>query len=125
DTYKEWKRDDTKVRGNIRLRVTPSVAQSLKQFTTGKRMWTHFEETYGAPGISQIYSEFKSALDVQIPPNANPLPALTKLAEHIERMAAAGVEIPPFIHAMLIISKAPAYASVMMAIAAQADKPTT
>ena len=70
-------------------------------------MWDTLETRYGKPGLLGIYTEFKRALDVQIPANTNPAPAMAKLRAHFNKLDEHDVGLSAFIQCALLVSKLP------------------
>ena len=122
EEYNEWKESNEKVMGIIRLRVTASVAQHIRGKTSAKAMWDELKDRFGKPSVSAIFTEFKAALDVRVPSNQNPMPALQKLFEHYERLEQWKVTLPEFVKSMLMLSKVPSYAHFVAQVMAQGDK---
>ena len=117
--YKSWKDDNLRAMGNISLRCTPSVRQYLKNLTTADKMWDKLFEEFGKPGLAAIFAEFKSAIELNVPASQNPQTAIQKLNEHFERLTGYGVTFPTFVYGMLLASKAPTYADVVIQMIAQ------
>ena len=76
DTESTWVQDNLKAMGNIRLRVSPSIVPRIRDKTTALEMWDTSTAEYGKPGVSAAFLEFKAMLEVSIPPNAHPGPAM-------------------------------------------------
>lgn len=119
--FRAWKEDNGRAMGNISLRCSPSIRQYLKNASTARAMWQTLTAEFGKPGMAAIFAEFKAAMDLTIPAGQNPQPAVQRLNEHFERLAAYEVKIPSFVHGMLLASKAPAYADFVVQILSQTE----
>ena len=102
-----WDEANGRALGNIRLRLTHPIAYKHRKLATASELWEVLEETYGKPGISAIYSEFKAALELTVPSTAHPATMLDKFQAHFERLSQAKVQIPSFAQAMILLSKLP------------------
>ena len=89
---KDWDAANLKAMGNIRLRVTPSIADKIRQFGTAKEMWDHLKREYGTPGLPVIFSHFKAALSVTIPANSHPSPAINDFISRFDKLKAQKVD---------------------------------
>ncbi|KAI0054611.1 hypothetical protein BV25DRAFT_1833581 [Artomyces pyxidatus] len=120
-TRPAWDVDNYKAMGVIRLRCTPQIAAKIKGSLLAVTMWETLEREYGKPGISAIFSEFKAALAVEIPNNAHPAAAIDEIAMHLSRIAefSQDAKIPDFVHAMLVISKAPSSYNYLQQLVSQ------
>ena len=78
----KWEEDCDKALGNIRLRLHHHIAQQFNDKDDPSVLWYDLRERYGAPGISQAFVEFKSAMDTVIPNGSDPSPALDKIMSH-------------------------------------------
>ena len=45
-------------------------------------LWAHLEKHYGKPGIIATYLEFKTAMDIKIGNNEEPLATINKMTTH-------------------------------------------
>jgi len=61
-----------KALGNIRLCLHHSIAYKYKDEKSAGELWRFLKQTYRKVGISAVYSEFKQAMDLKIPDNADP-----------------------------------------------------
>ena len=87
---KDWDAANLKAMGNIRLRVTPSIADKIRQFSTAKEMWDHLKTEYSTPGLPVIFSHFKAALSVTIPANSHPSPAINDFISRFDKLRLGG-----------------------------------
>jgi hypothetical protein len=121
DVLKAWEDNNSKALGNIFLRLSPDIQAKHKTEEDAGALYQAIEEEYGKPGVMGVYSEFKSALDIQIPANADPIPAIDKILAHFGRLAEAQAEIPDFIKAMMILTRMPPSYDYLAQIICQAD----
>lgn len=116
----EWSKADMQARGYIRTRCSATISDKLRPEVCAYDMWALLEFEYGQVGLTGAFTEFKKALAVTIPNNANPSAAIDKIGQHFRRLHSLGVEVPEFIHGMLIVSKLPEYMNLVAQMAAQA-----
>ncbi|KAF5343756.1 hypothetical protein D9758_015337 [Tetrapyrgos nigripes] len=114
----DWNEKNDKAMGSIKLRLSPPVRQKTLGMTTTKAIWVFLKKTYGKPGVSAIYTDFKRATSITIPNDANPSAAIELIRMHFDRVSAAGIptddpsgnsltKITNFLIIMFIISKLP------------------
>ncbi|KAF5343805.1 hypothetical protein D9758_016206 [Tetrapyrgos nigripes] len=114
----DWDEKNDKAMGSIKLRLSPPVRQKTLRMTTAKAIWVFLKKTYGKPGVSAIYTDFKRATSITIPNDANPSAAIELIRMHFNRVSAAGIptdnpsgnsltKITNFLIVMFIISKLP------------------
>ncbi|KAF5335443.1 hypothetical protein D9758_017819 [Tetrapyrgos nigripes] len=114
----DWDEKNDKAMGSIKLRLSPPVRQKTLGMTTAKAIWVFLKKTYGKPGVSAIYTDFKRATSITIPNDANPSAAIELIRMHFDRVSAAGIptddpsgnsltKITNFLIVMFIISKLP------------------
>ncbi|KAF5314819.1 hypothetical protein D9758_018707 [Tetrapyrgos nigripes] len=114
----DWDEKNDKAIGSIKLCLSPPVRQKTLGMTTAKEIWTFLKKTYGKPGVSAIYTDFKRATSIIIPNDANPSAAVELIRMHFDRVSTAGIstndssntsmtKIPNFLIVMFIISKLP------------------
>ncbi|KZV58906.1 hypothetical protein PENSPDRAFT_672740, partial [Peniophora sp. CONT] len=85
-------------------------------------VWDALEAEYGISTIAGAYNVFREALAIQIPANANPIPAIDNLASKFSRLASLEVTVPEFIQTMILLNKLPAYCGFIINISTVADK---
>ena len=102
-----WNDDNTRAIGNMRLRLSPAIQSKYRDESNAKALWDDLVKSYGQPGIAAVYSEFKSAIEMQIPSNSHPAPALDKLCAHFDRLEANKASVPKEIQAMILLAKLP------------------
>ena len=117
---KDWKMADIKAQGFIRLRVDNNIVDKLKPLKCAFDMWALLEYEYGQLGLAGAFNVWRKALAVSVPTNSNPAAAIDKIGGYIRRLHELGIEIPTFIHGMIIISKLPPYMALVSEMAAQA-----
>ena len=117
---KDWKMADIKAMGIIRLRVDNNIVDKLKPLKCAFDMWALLEYEYGQLGLAGAFNVWRKALAVSIPANSNPSAAIDKISGYIRRLKELGIEIPTFIHGMIVISKLPPYMALVSEMAAQA-----
>ena len=76
----EWAENNSKAVGNILLRLHPSISFQMREIATAEQLWKRLEEKYGKPGPSVAYIEFRKALNLSIPAQADPSLALDALS---------------------------------------------
>ncbi|KAF5333983.1 hypothetical protein D9758_017289 [Tetrapyrgos nigripes] len=114
----DWDEKNDKAMGSIKLRLSPPVRQKTFGMTTAKEIWVFLKKTYGKPGVSAIYTDFKRATSITIPNDANPSAAIELIRMHFDRVSAAGIptdgtsatsitKVANFLIVMFIISKLP------------------
>jgi oligoendopeptidase F len=67
EKQEDWDKDDERVMGYIRLRVSPDVAQLIKGKNSAKQMWDSLKEGHSRQTLANAYVEFKGILDTRIP----------------------------------------------------------
>jgi len=67
----------------------------------------HKKDSYGNPGVLNIYTKFKQAIEIKIPDNTDPSLAIDKFATHFGRLAENGVIIGDHLQGMMLLSKLP------------------
>jgi hypothetical protein len=74
---------------------------------TAANMMAYLKANYGTPGIITIFSDFEKLVKVAIPEGQHPSTGLDKITAYYQGLAANGIEIPDFVHAMLIVAALP------------------
>ncbi|KAF5317439.1 hypothetical protein D9758_018754 [Tetrapyrgos nigripes] len=114
----DWDEKNDKAIGSIKLRLSAAVRQKVLGMTSAKEIWTFLKKTYGKPGVSAIYTDFKRATSIIIPNDANPSAAVELIRMHFDRVSNAGIpnddssntsitKVANFLIVMFIISKLP------------------
>jgi len=96
-----------KALGNIQLRLHHSIAYKYKEEKSAGSLWLALKAAYGKTGISAIYSEFKQAMDLRIPDNADPSLQIDKFTTHFGRLSEQRVEIEDHVQGMILLAKLP------------------
>ena len=109
DAIELWHETNTKALGNIRLRLHHSIQYKFRDAEEAGGIWRELKDTYGKPGIANIYLEFKGAIDTPITTNADPSLTIDKILAHFGRLEDAGVTVPEPLRAMMILAKLPAH----------------
>ncbi|KIJ67412.1 hypothetical protein HYDPIDRAFT_25866 [Hydnomerulius pinastri MD-312] len=102
-----WDADNATATGNIRLRLAPAVRVKASGATSASDLFSALKAEYGKPGIAATYAEFKSLLDITIPSNSHPGPAMDKVQAHFARLKDAKFEISGKVQAMILMAKLP------------------
>ncbi|VDC05313.1 unnamed protein product [Peniophora sp. CBMAI 1063] len=105
----DWKAKDLQVRGALLLCCIPAISNKLRKETCAFNMWVYLKKEYGTSGTAGVYNVFLQFLYATIPAKGNLLQTIERIDQHVCRMAELGVEIPQFIHAMVLLSKLPSY----------------
>jgi hypothetical protein len=91
------------VAGSATLKAKTSGSLSL----TAANMWSYLESQYGTPGIVTIFNDFEKLVKFTIPEGQHPSAGLDRITALYQGLAANGIVIPDFVHAMLIIAALP------------------
>jgi hypothetical protein len=110
EKQEDWDKDNERVMGYIRLRVSPDVAQLVKGKNSAKEMWDSLKEGHSRQTLANAYVEFKGILNTRIPDDQNPTAALAKIQAHVERLSDFHVDLDDYIYLMLLVNKTPGYA---------------
>ena len=122
----EWDSANMKAIGAMRIKLVPSITNTVKAMATAKEVWNHLAEKYGKPGIAAIYANFKEALDIKVPAEGNPLKAFDQFVMHFERLAANAAPVPEYIQAMILMAKLPSvYDPLVTLLNLDSGDPTT
>lgn len=118
----KWDEDDNKAIGSIRLRLEPSIGTNMRSHRTAKELWEALKTSYGTPGVSTIFLDLKTALDLSIPFNSSPIPALDKFQASFERLKDNGVDVPTSVIALIMMWKIPPGMETVAHLHAQTEK---
>ena len=105
---KEYRKEDVRAQGNLRLRLAPSVVSAIDGKTSAKDIWDQLKDTYGKPGVPIVYQDFRAALALSIPGDSNPIPALDKLEAHFQRLETNKFTVAEHVKGMILMAKLPA-----------------
>jgi hypothetical protein len=122
EKQEDWDKDDERVMGYIRLRVSPDVAQLIKGKNSAKQMWDSLKEGHSRQTLANAYIEFKGILDMRIPEDQSPGPALAKIQAHVKRLINFHIELDKYIYLMLLVNKTPGYAQTQASILVMAQE---
>ena len=75
--------DAEKVIGNICLHLHHTIGYQFNSEENPAALWQMLKKKYGVPGISGAFKEFKGIMDIQIPNNSDPSPAIDKIMAHV------------------------------------------
>jgi len=79
----------------------------VKALGTAQEMWEKLAETYGKPGPAMAYIELKKAINVKIPENADPTPAINTLISHFGNLESMNFKVPHKIQLLLLLAQLP------------------
>ena len=102
-----WHQSATKAMGCMKLRLNIEVARSVKDKTTPKELWDMLKELYGGSSAMVAFSFLKAAMNVRIPPNEHPSPAISKIQGNLDEFNGAGIAVPPAMRALMVLGAAP------------------
>ncbi|KIJ59579.1 hypothetical protein HYDPIDRAFT_33105 [Hydnomerulius pinastri MD-312] len=102
-----WDLDNAAATSHIRLRLAPAVRVRASGATSASDLFSALKAEYGKPGIATTYTEFKSLLDINIPSNAHPGPAMDKVQAHFAHLKDAKFKISEKVQAMILMAKLP------------------
>ncbi|KAJ3019198.1 hypothetical protein NUW54_g144 [Trametes sanguinea] len=114
-----WVGDNHRAMGNISLRVNASILERLAAKTTAGEMWNDLESRYSQQGVAAVFAEFKAAMNVVIPINSHPGPAMEEMFARFERLSTLDCKIPSFFQGMLLISKLPGAYDMVVQLTSQ------
>ena len=98
---------DSKAKGSIKLRLHQSIASQIKDQKTAKEIWDNLAKTYGVPGPSMAYVELRKAINIVVPDNADPTPAVNAMIAHFSRLGEMNFEIPKKIQCLILLARLP------------------
>ncbi|KAF5317896.1 hypothetical protein D9758_017804 [Tetrapyrgos nigripes] len=87
----DWDEKNDKAIGSIRLRLSQALREKTFGITSAKKLWATLKETYGKPGASAVYTDFKRATSITIPNDAHPGAAIELIRMHFDRVSTAGI----------------------------------
>ena len=103
----EFDEKNSKALGNIRLHLHYTIVYQYNDEDSTAELWDALSEKYGKPGLPSAFLEFKGAMNVTIPNNGDPSPALDKMLTHFIRLKEIKFEISDKVQLMMILAKAP------------------
>ncbi|KAF5370394.1 hypothetical protein D9758_006981 [Tetrapyrgos nigripes] len=106
---KQWDTDNDKAMGAIKLRVNTDICQDIKGLMTARKMWRQLARDFGKASTAEVFNDFKRLLNISIPHNTHPGPALEKILTLFKKMEATEgeVKIPVMLKAMSFFLKCP------------------
>ncbi|KAF5337761.1 hypothetical protein D9758_016619 [Tetrapyrgos nigripes] len=101
----DWDEKNDKAIGSIKLRLSPAICQKTLGMTSAKEIWTTLKNTYGKPGVSAVYTDFKRATSITIPNDANPSAMIKLICMHFNRGQAHLVhgDMSPMMHTVTFV----------------------
>ena len=103
---KEWNSKNHKALGTMILRIDEAFHHTIEG-KNAPEAWEALSETYGKPGPSAIYSDFKALLNYRISGNTHPTPEITRMAEIVNRLRSNEIELPDLVLAMILLNALP------------------
>ena len=103
----EWHQMQAKAMGSIRLRLSVEVARIVRDKATAKALWDTLGNTYGGTSAMGAFAFFKAAINIRIPANEHPSPAISKIQSNIDELAGAGLNLPPAMRTLIVLGAAP------------------
>ena len=82
-------------------------------------LWGSLADRYAQSGFTQLFLEFKGAMNTNIPSNADPRPAINKILAHFTRLREHKLNIPEQLKVLMLLSKAPPSMEVMVQVASR------
>ena len=98
---------DSKAKGSIKLRLHQTIASQIKSEKTAKEIWDKLADTYGNPGPSMAYIELKKVINILIPENTDPTPAVNTMMAHFSRLEEMKFEVPVKIQCLILLARLP------------------
>ena len=100
-----WKRDDTKAKGSIKLRLAPYVKSSIpsSDLATAKSLQSYLHKQYGSIQCADLFGYLQTALNAKFNGGEHPDPQINVVTNAFARLAAEDVEIPGFLQAMILL----------------------
>ncbi|KAF5351449.1 hypothetical protein D9758_013531 [Tetrapyrgos nigripes] len=104
-----WDKDNEKAMGIIKLHVTQAIGLKLNDMDTAREMWTLLKNLYGKPGATEVFQNFKQAMNIEIPCNTQPGAAIDLIKMYLTHINNAGTHtlIPMYLQYMIVINKLP------------------
>ncbi|KAJ3926601.1 MAG: hypothetical protein NXY57DRAFT_966353 [Lentinula lateritia] len=83
--FKAWKEIDTKVIGNIRPSLSPSIHILSKDYSkTAMKLWEYLAKTYNVKSLGAVFNDFAATIAIKIPYKQNPLSLMMEIDMHYE-----------------------------------------
>jgi hypothetical protein len=107
DEIIKWSEQSEKSLGSIRLRLAENIRLQFDEITIPANLWAKLLETFGKPGMSRAFAEFKGAMDTVIPNGSDPGPAIAKIQAHFSQLEHLKWKIPAHVKGLMMLAKAP------------------
>ena len=107
EAVEKWEDLNSKARGNINLRLHSAIVYKYKNVTDAGILWRSLYDEFGHPGIAATYKEFKAAVNLTFPNNADPSLAMNKLMGHFTHMEEAKCPFPEHLRCLIFLTKIP------------------
>src|ERR1700761_9231293 len=76
----EWRKTNDMTVGNIMLRLSPALQQTLRSHDNAADLWDALKHMFGKQTLPSVYKDFKEAISVRFNPNQHPAAQFDKLA---------------------------------------------
>ena len=67
----KWDETNMKALGNICLHLHYSISFKFKEVLIAGTLWDQLKDSYGNPGVLNIYAKFKQAIETKVPDNSD------------------------------------------------------
>ena len=104
--------------GNIHLRLH-TIGYQFNDVDSARALWGSLKDRYAQLGFTQLFLEFKGAMNTNIPSNTDPRPAINKILTHFTRLREHKLDIPEQLKVLMLLSKAPPSMEVMVQVASR------
>jgi hypothetical protein len=84
-----------------------TAAATALTAATPALMVQYLRAQYGNISLGTTFSVFKDAFSIRIPSTGSPTPAMNRLKALMNKLVTDGIEVPDFIHAMILINALP------------------
>lgn len=101
----DWMSKNHRALGNLRLRIAPTLHHTIKGKSAAEA-WQTLKDTYGKPGPSVIFADFKALISFRINDQSHPLPQIQKMAELVNRLTVNNMVLPDLLQAMILMNAA-------------------
>jgi hypothetical protein len=86
DALDTWEETNSKAVGNICLCLHHTIGYQYNTEESAKKLWNMLANKYRSPRMQHMYIEFKGVMEVRIPDNGDPFPAIDKLLAHFTHL---------------------------------------
>ncbi|CAK5267902.1 unnamed protein product, partial [Mycena citricolor] len=103
---KQWKHDDLRAKGSIKLRLTEGVIANIPtaNIVSAAKIWEHLKTQYGGAQCADLYAYFQTALNAKYNVGLHPDPQLLVITTAFARLENESLSIPEFLRAMIILN---------------------